>query len=115
MNYIIMDLEWNQSNTGKEPEVARLPFEIIEIGAIKMTENLEMVGEFNELIKPKVYREMHHITSKLIHLKMQELERGKPFEEVMAAFREWCGEDYMFVTWGPLDLTELQRNIEFFG
>ena len=36
MNYIVFDLEWNQSNTGREKEVEKLPFEIIEIGAVKI-------------------------------------------------------------------------------
>ncbi len=115
MDYIVMDLEWNQSGTGKEPEVKVLPFEIIEIGAIKLNSDLKMVGEFNELIKPVVYRQMHQITSKLIHMQMEELERGKSFEEIGKRFLDWCGSDYVFCTWGPLDLTELQRNIDFFG
>lgn len=37
MNYIVLDLEWNQSDTGKEPEVKALPFEIIDIGAENWT------------------------------------------------------------------------------
>ena len=36
MNYIVMDLEWNQSNTGSEEAVSSVPFEIIEIGAIRL-------------------------------------------------------------------------------
>ena len=36
MNYIVLDLEWNQSNTGKEQEVKMMQFEIIDIGAIKL-------------------------------------------------------------------------------
>ena len=115
MNYIILDLEWNQSNTGLEEEVERLPFEIIEMGAIKMDESLLMISEFNELVKPVVYREMHHITSKLIHMQMQELERGRAFADVAEQFLEWCGEDYMICTWGSSDLTELQRNMRFHG
>ena len=83
MNYIVLDLEWNQSNTGKETENPELPFEIIEIGAIKLDEDLELVSEFSKLIKPQVYHEMHHITSRLIHMRMEELERGRPFTEVM--------------------------------
>ena len=75
MEYIVLDLEWNQSNTGKEDAVEKLPFEIIEIGAIKLNKERVMVSEFNELIKPQVYHEMHKITSKLIHIQMQELER----------------------------------------
>ena len=51
MEYIVLDLEWNQSNTGKEDAVEKLPFEIIEIGAIKLNNERVMVSEFNELIK----------------------------------------------------------------
>ena len=116
MNYIVMDLEWNQSNTGEEDEISVIPFEIIEIGAIKLNSDNEMVGEFSELVKPQVYHEMHTITSKIIHMQMQELERGKPFVEVMQRFLDWCGEDeYVFCTWGPLDLTELQKNMKYYS
>ena len=116
MNYIVLDLEWNQSNTGLEPEVEKLPFEIIEIGAIKLNSELTMISEFTELVKPVVYHELHHITSKIIHMKMEELMRGEPFAKVLADFLEWCGEDeYMFCIWGTQDLTELQKNIKFHG
>jgi hypothetical protein len=49
-------------------------------------------------------------------MQMEELERGKPFPEVMKRFLEWCGEEeYRFCTWGPLDLTELQRNMNYYN
>lgn len=114
MNYIIMDLEWNQSNTGREKDSKYLPFEIIEIGAIKLNSDRRMIDEFSELVKPQVYHEMHRVTRKLIHLQMEQLDQGRPFFEVMEQFREWCGTDYIFCTWGPLDLTELQRNIRYY-
>lgn len=113
MQYIVLDLEWNQSNTGMEPETERLPFEIIEIGAIKLNDDCVILGEFSELVKPVVYHEMHRFTSKLIHMQMQELERGKTFADVAARFLDWCGEEYLFCTWGSSDLTELQRNMKF--
>lgn len=113
MNYIVLDLEWNQSNTGLEEEVSRLPFEIIEFGAIKLNDDCVMISEFNELVRPVVYQEMHRITSKLIHMQMEELERGRPFAEVAREFLDWCGEDVFFCTWGATDLTELQRNMHY--
>lgn len=114
MKYIVLDLEWNQSNTGKEKEVEQLPAEIIEIGAIKLDESGVIVGEFSQLVKPVVYQEMHHFTSQLIHMQMKELERGKPFAKVAGDFLDWCGgEEYLFCTWGATDLTELQRNMRF--
>ena len=39
MNYIVMDLEWNQSAKGKQFSEDHFPFEIIQIGAVKLDEN----------------------------------------------------------------------------
>ncbi|MGN1196716.1 MAG: exonuclease domain-containing protein [Acetatifactor sp.] len=114
MNYVVFDLEWNQGNQVQQTEHADIPFEVIEIGAVKLNDKYVMISEFSRLIKPEVYREMHQYTSKLIHLQMEELERGRPFAEVMKDFLEWCGtEEYLFCSWGSLDLTELQRNMRY--
>ena len=59
MNYIVLDLEWNQCPTGKSGEIRRLPFEIIEIGAVKLDENLQYVDSFREIVQPVVYRTLH--------------------------------------------------------
>lgn len=116
MNYIVFDLEWNQSSTTRVKEAKKLHFEIVEMGAVKLNDECVTIGEFNQLVKPQVYHEMHHVTGQLIHIQMQELENGKPFPEMMAEFLDWCGDEpYMFCTWGSLDLTELQRNMKFYG
>lgn len=115
MNYIVLDLEWNQSNTGKEPEIKVMPFEIIDIGAVRLNEDRAIIAEYNQLIKPVVYQHMHKITGNLIHLHMKDLEKGEPFTDVIREFLSWCGEDYVFCTWGPLDLYELQRNMHYYG
>lgn len=115
MEYIVLDLEWNQSNTGEEPEIKEIPFEIIDMGAIKLNSDRDMIDEFNQLVKPVVYQHMHKITSKIIHLHMKDLQKGRHFEEVIREFSDWCGKDYIFCTWGPLDLYEMQRNIRYYG
>lgn len=114
MNYVILDLEWNQSSR-PENELKEIPFEIIEIGAVKLNKDKEITGKFSELIHPRIYKEMHSFTGKLVHLQMKELEKGGEFVDVAARFLEWCGEDVMFCTWGPLDLMELQRNMAYYG
>lgn len=113
MKYIILDLEWNQSGIPEE-SVKDLTFEIVEVGAVKLNEDRVMIDEFSCLVKPQVYSKMHHITRKLIHLRMEELERGQPFTKVAEDFLNWCGKDYMFGTWGPLDLSELQNNLRYY-
>lgn len=115
MNIIVMDLEWNQNSVGKKDRSSDKPiFEIIEIGAVKLNEDYEIIDKFSQLIKPQIYHTMHRITADLIHLQMQELKNGKDFSSVMKEFLDWCGEDYIFVTWGPLDLLELQRNMKYY-
>ena len=59
-HYIVLDLEWNQSSGGREASIDRLPFEIIEIGAVKLDENLRIVSEFSRLVRPQVYRTLHY-------------------------------------------------------
>lgn len=115
MNYIVFDLEWNQSPGGKEDSVEHLPFEIIEIGAVKLNDRFEETGTFHRLIKPKVYKKMHYKISEVTHMDMTELrQEGEPFCHVMGEFLAWCGgEEYRFCTWGSMDLTELQRNMAY--
>ncbi len=116
MNYIVFDLEWNQSSGGHDSSSPRLVFEIFEIGAVKLNEKFEKVSEFRRLIKPCLYRQVHHIISEVTHVTTEELEKyGEPFTNVVEDFIEWCGEDYTFCTWGSMDLTELQRNMMYHG
>ena len=115
-NFIVFDLEWNQNPGGKEASVERLPFEIFEIGAVKLNEEREKVAEFHRIIRPCVYRQMHRIISEVTHVSIEELERdGEPFAAGMEDFLKWCGEDCIFCTWGSMYLTELQRNMVYHG
>ena len=117
MNYIVFDLEWNQSPNGKEDSVDHLPFEIIEIGAVKLDEGFCQAGEFHKLIRPQVYKKLHFKISEVTHMDMRKLcQEGQRFEDVIREFVEWCGEEeYCFCTWGSMDLTELQRNMAYYG
>lgn len=115
MDYIVLDLEWNQCPYGKNRVIQALPFEIIEIGAIKLDENLNRIGEFHRIIRPQKYKKLHFQTQKILHMTEEELKRGCLFDEAMEDFLNWCGKDYIFCTFGEIDLTELQRNMEYFG
>ena len=115
MHYIVMDLEWNQESR-REAGNPALPFEIIEIGAVKLDENGVVEDEFDCLIRPTVYPELYYRVREVVHMSTRKLEReGRPFAEAVAEFFEWCGDDAVYCTWGTMDLTEFQKNIEFFG
>ena len=115
MNYIVLDLEWNQSPEGKEKEEKSLPFEIIQIGAVKLNESLEETGRFREFIQPTVYLSLNQRTQQLLKMNMDILKDARPFPAVAKDFFAWCGSDSSYCTWGPGDLLELQRNLQFHG
>ena len=109
-----MDLEWNQSFNGHMGEHPRMPFEIIEIGAVKVDKSLNIVDEYSSLIKPKIYKKLHSKIRTILNYDENDLNNGRGFKEVCSEFLEWCGKDYIFCTWGPMDLTELQTNMDFY-
>ena len=115
MNYIVFDLEWNQCPYGKNRENPQLPFEIIEIGAIKLDDQKRTVDEFHMMIHPMVYKKMHYRTQEILGVDMKTLESGEFFYRAIRQFLQWCGEEYRFCTWGNMDLVELQRNMKYYG
>lgn len=114
MNYIVMDLEWNQSASGQSGENPRLPFEVIEIGAAKLDCKFNIIDQYGSIIKPRVYRRLQSKIRELLNYDESFLRTGRPFDVVFREFKKWCGDDYIFCTWGPLDLTYLQQNMDFY-
>lgn len=113
MTYIVLDLEWNMGN--KREELKVMPFEIIEIGAVRLDDSFNETGRFSRLIRPQVYRRMHWANKKVVHIKNSDLKDADRFEMVYSEFLTFCQDGpYMFCTWGDTDLTELQRNIFYF-
>ncbi len=117
MDYIVFDLEWNQrvETSDKIEYDTALPFEIIEIGAVKLGPKLELKGMFSQLIKPQVYPTLHEITKDLLGITEQDLIKGADFSTVYQEFIEFCGDDYIFCTWGDTDIFELLDNVRYFG
>ena len=119
MNYIVLDMEWNQPWPGSPSAKKVLPVqirgEIIQIGAVRVTEDRQVADEFQVLIKSKYYRRLNRRVSKLTGIKESQLrEEGVAFPEAMEQFRQWCGEDIIFLTWGFDDITILRENLRLY-
>ena len=119
MNYIVMDMEWNQPWPGSPSSKKVLPVtirgEIIQIGAVRLTEDGEVADEFQVMIRPKFYRHLNRRVSKLTGIKENRLrDEGVPFPEAMTLFQNWCGEDIVFLTWGFDDIGILRENLQLF-
>lgn len=114
MNYIILDLEWNQSYHGQIDEDKKLPFEIIEIGATKLDEEFNIIDHYGSIVKPRLYKKLNVHIRPLLNYDESVLRKGRPFDVVFREFRKWCNHDFIFCTWGPIDLTILQQNMDYY-
>lgn len=115
MNYIVVDLEWNQAMSSKSSVFNHLPIklrgEIIEIGAVKLDENMQPAEEFTVDVKPVYFKRMHYKVKKLTGFDKERLAKGLSFHDAFEKFREWCGDDVTFITWGCDDRGIMEQNI----
>ncbi len=113
MEYIIFDLEWNNAYNYKLNKGIN---EIVEIGAVRLNENLEIVDTFKQLIKPRLSRKLTSRFKNLTHITMDELkDNGIGFNEAFSDFARWAtGRDVVFLSWSTSDLYTLVDNFKFF-
>ena len=115
MNYIVVDLEWNQAMSSKSSVFNKLPIhlrgEIIEIGAVKLNDDMSLGEEFTIDVKPVYFKRMHYKVKKLTGFDKERLAKGLSFPDAMESFRAWCGDDVTFLTWGCDDRGIMEQNI----
>lgn len=118
MHYIVMDLEWNQPTSFNTPVFRQigdsLLFEVIQIGAVKLDERFSLLEEVSIPIRPTHYTNIHPRVRRMTHLGQEQLCDAPTFVEAMEQFTRWCGEDFVFLTWGGDDVSVLKQNIDFF-
>ena len=120
MDYIVLDMEWNQPWPGSPSSKKVLPApirgEIIQMGAVRLTENQTVADEFQVMVRPKFYRRLNRRVSKLTGIKESRLrDEGIPFPDAIDQFRQWCGDDVTFLTWGFDDIGILKENLQLYA
>lgn len=112
MNYIVIDLEWNGSWSKKAHGYFN---EIIEVGAVKVDEQMRIVDEFRAAIKPVVSKKLSNIVTDLTNITAEELEDGTTFTAMMRQLTKWMGnEPHAVLTWSTTDLLVLMENCRYF-
>lgn len=120
MYYITLDLEWNQAYAEKALAVqrrlcSRLRGEVIQIGAVKLDEKLNICGSYSVVVKPKYFKKLHRHVSELTGITQEKMDMGVSLPEAIEGFRKFCGEDFAFLTWGPDDIPMLKENFNVHG
>lgn len=110
MNYIILDLEatcWQDRSIKRQSE-------IIEIGAVKINERKEILGEFNAFVKPKLHPELSSFCMELTTIEQQDIDDAANYKSVINDFWDWINldEDYLLCSWGFYDRSQFTKDCE---
>lgn len=112
MQSIVIDLEWNGSYSKKAHGYFN---EIIEVGAVKLDEQMRIVDTFRAAIKPVVSKKLSTIVTDLTNITAEELADGTTFTAMMRQFSRWMGNHPSVVlTWSTTDLLVLMENCRYF-
>ena len=104
MTTIILDLEWNGSFSKKAHGYFN---EIIEIGAVKVGPDMQVIDRFGAVIRPTVSRKLTEWVT--------DLQDGTTFAKAVAALQAFIGpEPAAVLTWSNTDLMVLLENYRFF-
>ena len=114
-NLVLFDLEWNigyQPYTFNYHGVQQtLRGEIVEIGAVKIDEDANVLDTFSIHLRPRIFRKLQHHIAKVTGLTQADLDKGEPIVQGLRRFMQWCGPDAEFAEWGLDDVPVLKQNL----
>jgi DNA polymerase III epsilon subunit-like protein len=117
MNYLVFDLEFNQEFKLNRRRVnttsSNCPFEIIDIGGVKLDEDLNTIAIFDALVKPSINKRLHPFIQNMTGITRESLKAAKYFDEVYKEFNEFISDVDILCVWGTADIKELIRNIKY--
>ena len=111
MEYIVLDLEFNAAYSKTRH---RFVNEIIEFGAVKLDEQLNIIDKFSELVTPQISKKLNTHVAALTHITIDELNQShNSFSHVMSKFRKFLG-DGVLMSWSNSDILVLAENYRYF-
>lgn len=111
MSVVILDLEWNGAYSKR---CRRFINEIIEFGAVKLDDDMNITDSFSELIKPQIGKKLSSHVEELTHISIEELKRtNNTFSHVLSDFARFLG-DSLLMTWGKSDVLTLVENYKYY-
>ena len=110
MNFIIMDLEWNNTYARKTKSFIN---EVIEIGAVKLDEHLNIIDKFSCVIRSQIGKKLRGSVKQLTNITNDDIRSGELFTKVFSKFRYWVDRDSVILTWGDGDIRVLIDNFRY--
>lgn len=115
LQYIVMDFEMNPVSKKNREARSKLHREIIEIGAVKLDEDHNVVDKFKCYVKPQFNSEITPFITRLTGITSYEVCEASGFEDALYAFEKWIGYDTpsKIYSWSFSDLDQLNTECDY--
>lgn len=107
MNYIILDMEWDSVYF---PKLKSFINQIIQIGAVKLDENFNIIDTFEQTIKSSISKRVTGRFSRLTGITSDMMRAGIPLKDAVLRYNKWVGFDTVTMTWSNSDLYSIMEN-----
>ncbi len=112
MNYIILDLEWDNAYCHKKNDFAN---QIIQIGAVKLDSAFNVIDRLEILVKSCLSKKLSKRFTELTGITTDDMKQGIPFAEAVDRYNDWIGDDTVSITWSNSDLYVIVENARLFS
>ena len=110
MHYVILDMEWDSAY---HKCYKRFVNQILQIGAVKLDENFNVVDIFDVTVKSSICKRVSQRFVELTGITKEMMLEGITLTDAVKQYNEWLGEDAVTITWSNSDLYTIAKNEKY--
>lgn len=110
MHYVILDMEWDSVYHKLHK---RFVNQILQIGAVKLDENFNIVDIFDVTVRSSVCKRVSKRFTELTGITKEMMLDGIPLSDAVDRYNEWLGDDTVTITWSNSDLYTIAENEKY--
>lgn len=110
--YVIIDLEMCKVPSSVKKDLYPCRNEIIEIGAVKVNEKLEITDSFKTYVSPE-FGALDDYIHNLTGINDSDLENAPKLQEAIDSLIKWLPENPVFVSWSDTDSYQMSREMYY--
>jgi len=113
-SYIVIDLEMCTVPEGEKQELYPWKRELIQIGAVRLNDSLEVCDSFMTYVCPE-FGAVDNFIEDLTGISRDETKGAPTASEALQMFNNWLPDDTVLVTWSDSDEEQLSKEMELKG
>ncbi len=110
MNIVILDLEWDSGYCLKH---RRFVNHIIQIGAVKVDANLNIIDKFDVIVYSKIHKKLTKRFVSLTGITTEQMLSGVPLDKAFEMYNKWSADSDITMTFSTTDLYTIIDNCRY--